>query len=114
MITKIKEYCTKRGLSISDIEKALGFSNSAIYRWDNNSPSIEKVKKVADYLGVTVNDLLDYPPEESLTLSPEEGALLAAFRDLNSDGQQKILDYIADIKPRYIKNNNHGAMEKEA
>ncbi len=55
---KIKELCNKRGITIYRLEKELGFSSACISKWDTSSPSVEKAKKVADYLGVTVDELL--------------------------------------------------------
>lgn len=40
------------------LENELGFSRSSICKWDVNTPGIDKVKKVADILGCTVDDLL--------------------------------------------------------
>ena len=75
-------------------------------------PTIDKVRKVADVLDVTVNDLLEYPREDGLT--EKELRLLRLFRDLNEDGQDKALEYIQDIAPRYIKNHRVELVEEEA
>lgn len=50
--------CVKDGISISKLEKILGFGNGSISRWERVSPNVLAVKKVADYFGVTVDDLL--------------------------------------------------------
>lgn len=55
----IKALCEKRNLSISQLERDLKFPRSSICKWDENEPSIWKVKKVAKFLGVTVDSLLD-------------------------------------------------------
>lgn len=44
---------------ISKLEKELEFGNGAIYRWDKNTPSIDKVLKVAKYFEVSVDSLLE-------------------------------------------------------
>ena len=56
---KIQEICNSKGITVSGLEKALGFSNSTIRKWKNSSPSIENLKKVADYFGVTVDYFLE-------------------------------------------------------
>lgn len=58
MLEKIKELCKQRGVSVSQVEQELGFSNKAMYRWDEQTPGIDRVKKVADYFGVTVDYLI--------------------------------------------------------
>lgn len=41
----IKDLCDKRNLSISQLERDLEFPRSSICKWDENEPSIWKVKK---------------------------------------------------------------------
>lgn len=55
---KIKELCGKRGIKICDLENAVKLSAGTIYKWEGKSPGIENVKLVADYFGVTVDELL--------------------------------------------------------
>ena len=46
-------------MSVRQLSAACGFGTRSIYRWDRNVPSVDKVRKVADYLGTTVEDLLE-------------------------------------------------------
>lgn len=55
----VKALCEKKGISVWKMEKELGFSNASICKWNENEPGIRKVKKVADYLGVTLEELLE-------------------------------------------------------
>lgn len=50
--------CERKEVSVGRIEKDLNFSNGSICKWNENEPGIRKVKKVADYLGVTIEELL--------------------------------------------------------
>lgn len=54
----IKKMCERKEVSVGRIEKDLNFSNGCICKWNENEPGIRKVKKVADYLGVTIEELL--------------------------------------------------------
>lgn len=54
----ISRMCQKRGISISRLEKELGFGNATIRGWVSSSPTVERLKAVADYFGVTVDDLI--------------------------------------------------------
>ena len=59
MITKnIETLCKKKGISISALEKALSFGNNTIAKWETSSPTIARLKAVADYFGCTVDELL--------------------------------------------------------
>lgn len=40
------------------LEKELGFGNGTIGKWQKASPSVDKLKKVADWFGVTLDELL--------------------------------------------------------
>lgn len=58
LLENIRRLCSKKPVSIAKLERETGIGNGTISRWDTSSPSIENVQKVADYFGVTVNDLL--------------------------------------------------------
>jgi len=57
--TRIKELCEDRGISIAEVERSVGLGNGVIRRWDEGNPRIDGLKLVADYLGVTVDALLE-------------------------------------------------------
>lgn len=58
MVKKISELCKERGISLAELERQCRLTPRTIYRWDENIPSIDKAKKVADYFGCTVDELL--------------------------------------------------------
>lgn len=58
MVSQIQRLCKERKLPVIKLEEEAGISRNSIFRWDKNSPSVDKVKRVADRLGVTVDELL--------------------------------------------------------
>lgn len=54
----IKELCKKHNVSVSELESELDFSRGSLCKWDVNVPSVVKVKAVADYFGISVDQLL--------------------------------------------------------
>ena len=58
LLDKIKVKCVEKNTSIAKLEDELGFGRGTIYKWETVSPSAYSLKKVADYLGCTVDDLL--------------------------------------------------------
>ena len=56
--TNVSNLCQSKGISIARLEREMGFGNSTIRGWSNSAPTVEKLKAVADYFGVTVDDLL--------------------------------------------------------
>ncbi len=55
----VKKLCDKKGISIGKMEKDLQLSNGSICKWNENEPGIRKVQKVAEYLGVSIEELLE-------------------------------------------------------
>lgn len=58
ILDNIRKLCEKKGVSLWAVERATGIGNGVIARWENSSPRVENLKLVADYFGVTVDDLL--------------------------------------------------------
>lgn len=56
---KISELCKERKISIAKLERMCGLGNSTIRGWTTASPSIENLKKVADYFGVPIDYFLE-------------------------------------------------------
>ena len=77
MLDKIRELCAKKGISLAQLEKDLGFSNKSIFAWKDSNPSVNKVKAVADYFGVTV----DYLVSDETNYEAKEELLERAFAD---------------------------------
>ena len=58
MIDKIRQLAKERGLSIVQVEKECHLGKKSIYGWDNSKPSVDKVKRVADFFGTTIDELV--------------------------------------------------------
>lgn len=58
MLENIQILCKRQGIAVSQLERDLGFGRGSIYKWDKNSPSIDKVQKVADYFKASVDLVL--------------------------------------------------------
>lgn len=65
---RIQKICEANGITVGKLEKDLSFSNSTIRKWKNSSPYVENLKKVADYFGITVDELIS---EETLQTSTQ-------------------------------------------
>lgn len=58
LVTNIRRHCAEKGISIRQLEGSLGLSNGIVASWEVKSPSVNRVKAVADFFGVTVDELL--------------------------------------------------------
>ena len=69
MLSNIVRLCKANGISVAELERRCGLKARTIYRWDSNKPSVDKVKKVANYFGVAMDALVaeysdDFTEEE--------------------------------------------------
>lgn len=55
---RITELCKEKGVTVAKLERETGISNGTISRWGTSSPTVDKLRKVADYFGVSVDFLL--------------------------------------------------------
>jgi len=55
---KILALCRERDISIRRVEMDCKIGNGTIRGWNTSSPRVNKLKAVADYFGLTINDLV--------------------------------------------------------
>lgn len=58
LLENITRLCKEKNLSIAKLERETGIGNGTIGRWDESSPKVDTLKKVADFFGVSVDSLL--------------------------------------------------------
>nr|DAG72346.1 MAG TPA: SOS-response transcriptional repressor [Caudoviricetes sp.]DAJ26740.1 MAG TPA: SOS-response transcriptional repressor [Caudoviricetes sp.] len=74
-IDKINYYLVKQGKTGADLSRALGLSNSIYSQWNKKKtkPKTSKLSVIAEYLGVSVADILP-DDEEVLPKAKKESA----------------------------------------
>lgn len=87
---RIKELANQRKVSVAELERALGFGNGSISKWNKQSPSTEKLKQVADYFQVSLDylvgrsdDKYDLSPQEKIDIGIEAEKMM---KGLNEEG----------------------------
>ena len=103
-------------LTQNDIAKRIGISRSTIgmYETGAREPDFKTLEKIADYFNVDTDYLLGRTnkttllPEtigKNLIRDNDETQLLSSFRQLNSTGKGKVVDYAADLTklPNYTE-----------
>lgn len=97
----LKKLCGR--MTVAQLERELGFSNGSIAKWERTSPSIDKVQKVADYFGVSI----DYIQGKTDDANPQElevpevlKKVLVAF---NKQGIDELTQEQADKIAEYTK-----------
>lgn len=66
LVNAIRKLADGRGLSMNKLEQTVGLAPGTINKWDKNVPSVTRVKAVADFFGVTVDELLTATEREEL------------------------------------------------
>lgn len=54
----VVKFAKRRGMSITELAERAGMTSTALYKWQYQTPSLEKVKKVADILNVPIDELI--------------------------------------------------------
>ena len=54
----IRKYSKEKGIPVYKLEEEIGISKGSISKWDDIKPSVDKVKAAADFLGVSIEELL--------------------------------------------------------
>ena len=58
ILENIRRLCLERNISIAELERKSGLNNATICKWANSMPRVDTLKKVADALGVSMDDLM--------------------------------------------------------
>lgn len=112
--TRIKILRESAGLSQIAFAKSLNISNSALSQYESGArvPSDATKIKIADHFNVSLDYLMGrteqrrFPRDRvSSKLSDTEGVLIRSFRQLNGDGQRRIVEHMEDLvaSGRYSK-----------
>ena len=56
---RIKALCKEKRISLNKLEQDCGVAKGYVSKLDNSTPNATKIKKIADYLGVTVDYILN-------------------------------------------------------
>lgn len=55
---RIRKLCSENSITVTGLEKTLGFARGSLCKIDKNKPSSERVQKIADYFSVPVSYIL--------------------------------------------------------
>ncbi|MCR5105047.1 MAG: helix-turn-helix domain-containing protein [Eubacterium sp.] len=73
-----------------DIAEAVGVSRQAVAKWESGEtiPDLEKCKLLAEFFGVSLDDLANYEPEDNMGLDvPPKGKHLFGMVTVGDKGQ---------------------------
>lgn len=115
-IEKINALLLQQGKTGAEMSRDLGLSNSAYSLWNTGStkPSKKNLKRIADYFGVNVTDIIDDPEPKKAkpaTVSDGQEDQYKAFKkildELNDENVESLREYAIFLKQRQKSQGNH-------
>ena len=55
---RIRDLAKLKGYSVNRLEQELGFARSSISKFNKNKPSVDKLRKISDFLDTTMENLM--------------------------------------------------------
>lgn len=109
IVDRLQDIAKGRGTTFKQLERDIGLGNGTLRRWEEQSPRLDKLVKVADFLQVSL-DYLVYGDRESATaaecdgvpLSQTEADLVAMFRCLDSRDRATAFDFVQLLYERAV------------
>lgn len=95
LVEKVKYLCETHELTFAALERRLDFGNGTIRKWDNATPSGDKLAKVADFFNVSVDYLLGREVEEVTQIDdPDENFTILSrnAKKLSPEKRKQLLD----------------------
>lgn len=92
---------SKYGWNLKTTAQKAGIGVNSIYRWKDQSPTSQSLKKVADVLNVSVDYLLgdDKPEDEKVDDNSATGVIAAHIDDdTPEEERQQIINFIENLK----------------
>lgn len=102
LVEKIKIECKKKKMSLAALERACGFGNGSIRKWDTSPTSLERITKVAAVLEIPISNLLDESPENEKSPATNEGdkaleEFEVLFNQLSPEQKERELAYLRSL-----------------
>lgn len=124
--SRIKSLREARGLTLEQVGDFIGVNKATVQRYEIGDIDIKRnvAIKLAECLGTSPSYIMGWTddplsgvtPAAPAALSPKLQALSDALDQLNEEGQEKLLDYAADLVAggRYIKTGASGLDQAQA
>lgn len=95
----IKSLCTKNGTSIKNLERELGFSNGSLAK--SATIKAERLQKIADFFGVSVDYLMTGEEKQGYYLNEETAKM--AQEMFEDEDMRSLFDMKRNMPPERFK-----------
>lgn len=102
---KIKKLCKEKGVTITGLERELGFAKGSLSKIDKNKPSYERLEKLSHYFELP----MDYFVSDAVPTSGHQTGYYdletakAAQEMLDDPDLHALMDAARDARPEYVK-----------
>lgn len=86
---RLKQLAEKRGMTIAEVERKLGYANGSIRRWANQVPAGDKLVQMADFFAVTPEYILE---GDNYSLSKFNSRALNKYIEKLTDEEVNIIE----------------------
>ena len=99
-LDRIKELAKKRDKSLKEISSELGFSKNYLYTLKDQTPSTDKITKLADYFHVSTDYLLgrDDPNQKPVDLADMDALVTYQGKDIPEQDRELINDLLKRLQ----------------
>ena len=119
---RIRQLRIEHQVTQEELGARIGVQKAAIYKYENGlvvnlkRSILEKLAIVLDTTPTYLMGMEDSAQQANVQLTPQQSTLLAAFDQLNEEGQTKAVEYVEDLvlTGRYKKRPASGLDAKEA
>lgn len=85
MVDRLETLCKQHKTNFSKLEKNLGFANGSLKKSDPAKIGADRVKKLADYFGVSMEYIMTGETPAAFVLSDVEKQIIEAYRRMSPE-----------------------------
>lgn len=90
-----RQACSQKGTTLTTVLRALGRSTGSTGRWSGGSyPTLDVVMEIAEYLGISLDELVYGNSSERMSLSDSDREWLDIISGIPKDKQQMCKDFL--------------------
>ena len=94
MKERVQELCKKNSISVSELEKTLGFGNGYISKLGQSTPNTSKIKLIADYFNVSIDYIITGEEKHTIPvpkMTDEYYKLISIYSNLSETDRNYIM-----------------------
>lgn len=113
LVENIRALCKKNNVSITKLETNLFLSPGLISRWAKSSPAFDKIMDIADYFGVSIDELVGRSQQDVNNMHAGQLLISLYNRTLSGELEWNILNFQAppenleSLSPRSFHSPEH-------